>query len=85
MGSGVAGLPRPLLCYTNNPVGVHWLFPNGTRVRLIKTHSPPARGKDVFSWTGIVDTINRGPDHLVPRGILLCAFWSKPETLCYVM
>ena len=46
MGSGVAGLPRPLLCYTR------WCALALTQVRLIKTHSPPARGKDVFSWTG---------------------------------
>ncbi len=72
--------PRPWLCVTNNPNGVRWLFPNGTKV---ETGSGVATGDQLFT-TAISGALAlyRGPTHNSPVREHCCVVPDTTQRLC---
>ncbi len=72
VGSGVGTDPPAWYCYTNDPGGVVWQFPNGS-------HVPIVQGKiavdDELFISGVEYTavaLHRGPTHFSPDGEHCC-------------
>ncbi len=73
--------PHPWYCYTKNPGGVVWQFPNGSNVPIGSTV-----GTELFI-TGVEHTavvLHRGPTHYSPDGEHCCVRIDKgtAQRLC---
>ena len=76
VGYGTVDLPRAWYCYTNNPGGVKWLFPDGSSVPIFTGPGRNAVGEELFitSAAGAPGAVilARGPDHFSPDGEHCC-------------
>ncbi len=84
VGSGVGTNPRAWYCYTSNPGGVVWQFPNGSDVPIVTDKN--AVGDDLFI-SGIYHTavvLHRGSTHFSPDGEHCCVRTSHgpAQRLC---
>ncbi len=83
--------PRPWLCVTNNPIGVRWLFPNGTEVPTrnefateeVPEGSEVATGDQLFTtlFSGAL-ALYRGPTHNSPDGEHCCVVTGTTQRRC---
>ena len=77
VGSGGGTNPRAWYCYTNDPGGVKWLFPDGSDVPIGIPNSPNTAAVDDELFIsgrnnpGAV-ILHRGPTHFSPDGKHCC-------------
>ncbi len=84
VGSGADGQPRPWYCYTSDPGGAVWQFPNGDSVRIDLVKGV-ATGDELFisgvNNPGAV-VLHRGPTHFSPDGEHCCVRTITNERRC---
>ncbi|XP_064386406.1 uncharacterized protein LOC135334956 isoform X2 [Halichondria panicea] len=86
VGPKIDSDPSAWYCYTSDPGGVVWQFPDGSGVPIGNPNNPStAAGDDELIITGVVGVgvaLHRGPDHFSPDGKHCCVRISTTERKC---